>query len=634
MLERIREGSQGVTAKIVLGLVILSFALAGIGSYLGSPSDQPVAVVNGQKISQTTFSRAYENERSRLEQQFGEYFTQISSDPSYMARVRDNVVERLVQQELQTQLANDLGLRVSDKALKDEIRGLPYFQIGGQFSNDRYIQVIRQMNYQPDAFRDYLRTEMTRSQLVSAVAGTDFALNGEVSLATQLEAQARDLDYLVISADKVKAGIEVTETEISDYYTLNQSQFMSQEQVSIEYLELTSDSITLDKAITDEAIELAYEENKAQYVEPEKRRVAHILIDNSEDDAAAKVKAEAVLAKLQAGEDFAQVAKSDSDDIVSGELGGDLDWIDRDMMDPAFEDAAFALKAKGDVTEIVKSEFGYHIIKLTDLLAEQVKTLDQVKGELKSTLEKDAKTELFYGKQTELAELAFEVADSLEDAAGAINQDVMSTVLFNRFNAPTAVNNPAIVKAAFSAELIEDGVNSEVIELGDEHVIVVRIKEHKAAATKPMTEVSEQIKSTLVNQKAAELTKEKSDALYAKIQAGSTLAEIATEAEAEVKQVAGLKRNDRSVSPQIAESVFKLAHPQGEAVTDLVSLNNGDVAIVALTKVTSAETTAVEPQVKQNFATKQINKNYLVFVNSLKADAEVVAANLTVSEQN
>jgi peptidyl-prolyl cis-trans isomerase D len=591
-------------------------------------------LLTDKKISQTTFARAYENERSRLEQQFGEYFSQISSDPSYMARVRENVIERLVQQELQTQLANELGLRVSDEALKEEIRGIPSFQIAGQFSNDRYIQVIRQMNYQPDAFRDYLRTEMTRSQLVSAVAGTDFALNGEVSIATQLEAQVRDLDYLIVSADKVKAGIEVTGTEISDYYTLNQSQFMSQEQVSVEYVELSSDSVVLDTPITEQDIELAYEENKAQYVEAEKRRVAHILIDNSEDDAAAKLKAEAVLAKLNAGEDFAKLAETESDDIVSGELGGDLDWIDRDMMDPAFEDAAFALKAKGDVTEIVKSEFGYHIIKLTDLLAQQIKTLDQVKEELKASLEKDAKTELFFGKQTELAELAFEVADSLEDAAGAINHEVMSTALFNRFNAPAALSNPVVVKAVFSAELIEDGVNSEVIELGDEHVIVVRIKEHKAAATKPMTEVSEQIKSTLVNQKAAELTKEKSDSLYVKVQAGSTLADIATEAEAEVKQVTGLTRSDRSVSPEIAQSVFKLAHPTDEAVTDLVSLNNGDVAIVALTKVTAADAVTVEPQVKQNFATQQINKNYLVFVNSLKADAEVVAANLTVAEQN
>ena len=341
-----------------------------------------------------------------------------------------------------------------------------------------------------------------------------------------------------------------------------------------------------------------------------------------------------MLARLNSGEDFAKLAEKESDDTVSGELGGDLDWIDRDMMDPAFEEAAFALKAKGDVTDIVKSEFGYHIIKLTDLLAQQIKTFDQVKDELKASLEKDAKTELFYGKQTELAELAFEVADSLEDAAGAINHEVQSTALFSRFNAPAALSNPAVIKAVFSAELIEDGVNSEVIELGNEHVIVVRVKEHKAAATKPMTEVSEQIKSTLVNQKAAELTKEKSDALYAKVQAGTSLADIAAEAEAEVKQLAGLKRNDRSVSPQIAQSVFKLAHPTDSPVTDLVSLNNGDVAIVALTKVTDAETVAVEPQLKQNFATQKINKNYLVFVNSLKADADVVAAQLTVSEQN
>ncbi|SFD24351.1 SurA N-terminal domain-containing protein [Pseudoalteromonas denitrificans] len=634
MLERIREGSQGVVAKIVLGLVMLSFALAGIGSYLGQPADQSVAVVNGKKISQVTFSRAYENERSRLERQMGEYFTQISSDPTYMARVRENVIERLVQQELQTQLAHELGLRVSDKALKDEIRGLPYFQVAGQFNNDRYIQVIRQMNFQPDAFRDYLRTEMTRSQLVAAVAGTDFALTGEVASATQLEAQLRDIEYLLISADKVKAGIEVSESEISDYYTLNQAQFMSQEQVSVEYVELTSDTIKLEKEISEQDIAAAYEENKAQYIEPEKRRVAHILIDNSEDDTAAKIKAEAVLAKLNAGEGFELLAKTESDDIVSGEVGGDLDWIDRDMMDPAFEDAAFALTAKGDISEVVKSEFGYHIIKLTDLLAEQVKTIEQVKDELKANLEKDAKSELFYGMQTELAELAFEVADSLEDAAGATNQEVKTTALFNRYNAPVSVNNPAVVKAAFSAELIEDGVNSEVIELGDEHVIVVRIKEHKPAATKPISDVSEQIKTRLVSEKAAELTKEKSDALYAKVQTGISLNDIAKEEEIELKQVAGLKRDDRTVSTQIVQNIFKLAHPKSDAVTDLVSLNNGDVAIVALTKVTTAEPVPVEAQVKQSFATQQINKNYLVFVNALKADAEVVSAKVAVSEQN
>ena len=221
MLEKIREGSQGPAAKIILGLVILSFALAGIGGYLGQTTEQPVAEVNGVKISQTDFSRAYSNERARLEQQFGEYFAQIAADPNYMAQIRSSVVDRLVQQELQNQLAQELGLRVSDEQVKNAIVEMPYFQVGGEFSNDRYLQVIRQMNFQPDRFREYLRDEMTRSQLVSALAGTDFVLDNELQQTLALQQQTRAIDYAVLSKDLVKNEVSVTADEIQNYYETN-----------------------------------------------------------------------------------------------------------------------------------------------------------------------------------------------------------------------------------------------------------------------------------------------------------------------------------------------------------------------------------------------------------------------------
>ncbi|MEC8208800.1 MAG: SurA N-terminal domain-containing protein, partial [Pseudomonadota bacterium] len=366
MLERIREGSQGATAKVILTLVILSFALAGIGSYLGQPTETPVATVNGKEISQMSFARAYENERSRLEQQFGEYFSQIASDPAYVARMRENVMQRLVQQELQMQLAQELGLRVSDEAIKKEIRNIPAFQVAGQFNNDRYLQVIRQMNYQPDGFRDYLRKEMTLNQLATALIATDFTLDNELASAVKLQNQLRDIETVTLSAANFKSDVAVSEDEIKEYYQLNQNQFMAPEMVALEYIELKGSELPLEEAVTDAEVAANYEENKALYMEPERRRVAHILVENLEDDAAAQAKAEEILAELQNGADFAKLAEEKSDDLVSAELGGDLDWIDRDMMDPEFETAAFALESVGDISEIVKTEFGYHIIKLTD----------------------------------------------------------------------------------------------------------------------------------------------------------------------------------------------------------------------------------------------------------------------------
>ncbi|WP_283710981.1 peptidylprolyl isomerase [Pseudoalteromonas prydzensis] len=624
MLEKIREGSQGPVAKVILGAVILSFALAGIGGYLGQTTEQPVAEVNGVKISQTEFSRAFQNERARLEQQFGEYFAQIAADPNYMAQIRQGVVDRLVQQELQTQLAAELGLRVSDDSVKKAILELPYFQIGGQFNNDRYLQVIRQMNFQPDAFREYLREEMTRSQLISAVAGTDFALNSELASAVALQQQTRSIDYVVISKESLQENVAVSEQEIADYYDLNTSQFLAPEQVSVSYIDLNAANLTLDTNVSEEDVKAYYEQNSAQYIEPEKRRVAHILVDNSEDDDAAKAKAEDLLAQLQQGADFAALAESSSDDIVSAEMGGDLDWIERDMMDPAFEDAAFALANKGDYSDVVQSEFGYHIIQLTDIQSEQVKAYDAVKADLRTELERTAKVNAFYEKQTEMGAIAFEISDTLIDAAEVAGVEVQTTELVDRNALPAPLNTPAVTAAIFSPDVLEDKMNSEVIEVGDEHVVVVRVKEHKPAATKALADVSEQIKARLVSQKASELAKEKATTLYAEIEAGKSLNDLVTEQGLELRQEAALTRQAYTVSPAIVQHAFKMAHPTDTPVVEKVELNNGDAAIVALKAVTNATVEGeIEAQLKQNITMAQVNKNYMVFIDALKANAEL-----------
>ena len=623
MLEKIREGSQGPVAKVILGAVILSFALAGIGSYLGQTTEQPVAEVNGIKISQTEFSRAFQNERSRLEQQFGEYFTQIAADPTYMAQIRQGVIDRLVQQELQSQLATELGLRVSDESVRKTILELPYFKIGDKFNNDRYLQVIRQMNFQPDSFREYLRDDMTRSQLVSAVAGTDFALPNELKSAIALQQQTRSIDYLVIDKQAMQADVEVTEQEVADYYELNAGQFLSPELISVNYIELDADDIDV-ASVSEDDVKTYYEQSKAQYVEPEKRRVSHILIDNSEDDDAAKAKAESLLAQLNAGADFAELAETSSDDIVSAEMGGDLEWIERDVMEPAFEDAAFALQNKGDYSDVVASEFGYHIIKLTDIQSQQVKPYDAVKADLRAELEQAEKVDAFYEKQTEMGALAFEISDRLDDAAEVAGVEVQSTPLLALSALPEPLNNPAVITALSSVELLEDKVNSEVIELGNEHVIVVRVNEHQPAATKALSEVSEQIKTRLVNEKASDLAKEKARTLFAQIKDGKGLNDVAAEQSLNVRQESQLTRESFAVSPAIVTQVFKMAHPRDGAVYDVVNLNNGDAAIVALKAVNDAPVSDnIEPQMKQNITMAQAQKNYTVFIESLKQQAEL-----------
>ena len=418
------------------------------------------------------------------------------------------------------------------------------------------------MNFQPDAFREYLREDMTRSQLVGAVAGTDFILENELNNSVALQQQTRSIDYLVVAKESLQAGIEVTEQEIADYYELNQPQFLAPELVSVSYIDLNAANLTLDSSVSEEDIKAYYDQNSAQYVEPEKRRVSHILIDNSEDDDAAKAKAEELLAQLQSGADFAELAESSSDDVVSAEMGGDLDRIERDMMDPAFEDATYALESKGDISDVVESEFGYHIIKLTDIQTQQVKPYADVKDELRAELERTKKINAFYEKQTQMGELAFEISDTLIDAAEAAGVEVQKTELVTRSALPEPLNNPQVVTAIFSPEVLEDRMNS-AIEVGDEHAVVVRVNDHKAATTKALADVSEQIKAMLVSQKASELAKEKARTLYAEIEAGKSLNEVAQAEGLTVRQEAALARQAYTVSPAIVQQAFKMAHPQG-----------------------------------------------------------------------
>jgi peptidyl-prolyl cis-trans isomerase D len=352
--------------------------------------------------------------------------------------------------------------------------------------------------------------------------------------------------------------------------------------------------------------------------------VSHILIDNSEDDDAAKAKAESLLAQLNAGADFAELAETSSDDIVSAEMGGDLEWIERDVMEPAFEDAAFALQNKGDYSDVVASEFGYHIIKLTDLQTQQVKPFDEVKADLRAELEQAEKVDAFYEKQTEMGALAFEISDRLDDAAEVAGVEVQSTSLLALSALPEPLNNPAVVTALSSVELLEDKVNSEVIELGNEHVIVVRVNEHQPAATKALSEVSEQIKTRLMNEKASDLAKEKARTLFAQVKEGKSLNDVAAEQSLNVRQESQLTRESFAVSPAIVTQVFKMAHPSDAAVYDMVNLNNGDAAIVALKAVNDAPVSDnIEPQMKQNITMAQAQKNYTVFIESLKQQAEL-----------
>ena len=619
MLEKIREGSQGVVAKTILVLVILSFAFAGVSSYLGSNTGVPAAIVNGEEVSANDLETAFQNERSRIEQQLGEMFNALAADDNYMNSIKQGVLDRLVADKLIDQAANKLGLRVSDEQIKKAIIDEPAFQTDGKFDNDRYLAVLRQLGYQTTSFRNMMRVDMTRRQLLNAIVGSEFVLDGEAKQLAQVQGQTRDIRYLVVDSTPYLASVSVSDEEAQSYYDANLAQFMSPEQVSLEYVELNVADMAKNSQTTDEEVKAYYDEHQSQYKTPEKRLAAHIFVAATDDDSADKAKSDAIVAKLNAGEDFAAVAKTDSDDQLSAEQGGKLDWFEQGVMDPAFDEALFALQ-QDQVSSVVKSEFGYHIIKLLDLQASQATAFDDVKAKIVTQLQEKKALDVFYGLQSKLADTSYEIPDTLIDTAQAIGAKVQTTELFSRDRVPAKFNNPELIKAAFSDQVLASGMNSDVIELAPNHVVVIRMKQHTMAGTMAFADVKADITERLKQDKANESAREKAAEYMAQLKAGND-----TLTDATLIALPKLGRFNQDIDQAITDKAFKIAAPAANSVTiDTAALATG-YAVIVVDKVNEAQgiNDNLINTLKQRLAPQYSEADYRAVIATLKADAEI-----------
>ncbi|QHJ13516.1 Peptidyl-prolyl cis-trans isomerase D [Paraglaciecola mesophila] len=624
MLERIREGTQGKWAMAILGLVILSFIFAGVGSYINSSAETAAAKVNDDTISQADLERAYQNERGRMESQYGEAFAALTADSAYLQQFRQGVLDRLIGDKLIEQAAVDLGLRVSDAQIKQAIVAMPEFQFDGKFDNERYLAVLRQAGFQPNEFRDYMRVDMTRRQLSNALLGSEFTLLAETTEAYKLQQQTRDARYLTVPADMFKDDVSVSQSDVENYYQANITQFDTQQQVSLAYVELSVDDLLADIDVSEDEAKQYYEQNIQDFRTQEERRASHILIEFGDDQQKAQQQAEDILAKINNGEDFAELAEAFSNDTFSAENGGDLDWFTTGMMDPAFEDAAFALQNVGDVSDVVESEFGFHIIKLTDVKPEETSPFADVKEDVIAKLKAERAEEEFYAKQLRMAEVAFETPDTLDEVAAIAEVDVKTTVMFSQDGAPQAVNYPNVVSQAFSDELINDQVNSDVIELGDNHVMFIRVADYEAQRTKSLDEVSVEINDILLAEQAQLAAKTWAETVLSDMQSEQDVTDKLQTKGIDWQEQKALTRNAPQVSPSIVTALFKLT--DGEDTNgQVVELLNGDVALVQLLQVNEgADLPSSDAVALQNrLTTMRAQFTYGEFVNALREQADV-----------
>jgi len=631
MLENIREKSQGLVAKVILGFIILTFAVAGIGSYSNSV-DTSVAEVNGEKISQADFEKAYQNQRNRMVQQYGDMFETLSNDANYMANFRNGVVDSLIDQRLIDQATGNMAIRVSDQRIKKTIREMTEFQVDGVFDNNRYLALINQAGfYQSSDFRDYLRVEMTRRQLNQALVSTAFDLPYQSEQLNALQSQKRDIRFANISVEQFKNDIEIADSEINDFYLANQARFENQEKVKVDYITLDVNDIASSIEVSDADIETYYQENIINFRQEEQRRLSHILIEIGEDEVVAKSQIDEILAKLNNGEDFATLAKELSADTFSGENGGDIEWFERGLSGQTFDDAVDALVEVNAISDVVRTEAGFHIIKLTELKAEQVKLLADVKDELTATVSMQKAQDKFFELQQEMARLSFEFPDSLEDAAEGIGSEVKTSDWISRFGNAQPFDNAKVIEEAFSDMIVHEQQNSDLIEVNDSLAVVLRINEYQSAKVKPLAEVSDEIKRSLVAQKASEKARLVADELLIAFKAGNDITEqlAANGAVFEVK--ADIARYGADVDASLVQEAFKLPHPKDDAISaTTITLNNGDLALLEVQAVKSGDS-AVNPSLAGQIQSKLSQDSYQSFVQSLRKDATITRRTLTAS---
>ena len=624
LMDKLREGAQGRVAKIIFWLIILSFALAGVGSYLNSPVDTNPAEVNGEPITAQALETAYRNERSRMEAQFGESFAQLASNPEYTRQLRHSVLEKLVDQLVLDQQAHATRIRVGNEQVKETIRTMPEFQNEGKFDNERYLNLLSRAGLTPQGFSESIRQDLVRQNWIGGLVNSEFALAGEVNTIDGLLQQARDVTLYTLPVDHFMKTVQVSDAELDTYYKAHQKQFMSPDQVKISYVMLNAKDLQGDIKVSDQEARDYYDQHQDQYRTAERRQVAHILIAQK-DDASALKEAEALLSKLKSGADFAKLATQNSTDKLSARKGGELDWFEKGVMDPEFEKAAFALQKSGDLSTVVKSQFGYHIIKLLGIQPETSKSFDQVKADVLAKVRQDKSHELFLDKQQQLADLSFENPDSLDLVAEKMGLKIVNSDFFAASTAVAPLNDPKVKQQAFSEDLREQNTNSEVINISDDQALVLHVTEFKHAAVRPLADVKADVTSAVKLEKAQGQVREQAIALLAKLNKGESI-------EAELKAVTGkqesrtgVTRMSSELDATLVQALFRMAKPEaGKSVAELVPQMDGDQVILVLNKVTQQEKpSAMKPMLENQLAQGRSGAVYQALLNQARADAKI-----------
>ena len=631
MLQMIRDRATGWIAYTIVGLLIIPFAFWGVNSYFDDPAPADAAEVGGSKISLEEFQQAYQDRHRQLRNLFGDNF-----DPAFLdeGRIKREVLQQLVNNRLLVQAARDQGFRVGDQRLAEELRSVEAFQWEGRFDHERYDRILRLQGYTQQGYEENLRSSLATGQLQQGLMDSVLVTAVELDRFIALFKQKRELSHLLLSLDGYRSEIVVDEAAIAEYFEENKERFRSPEQVKLQYVELDLNQIADSIPVADDELQAAYEEQIDKYTTPEARSASHILVKSSaQDDDEARERAQKLHADIAAGtitfdQAMEDARSSDDEALEAGELG----VISEDLFeDPAFHSALYELQAVGDVTEPVQTVSGYHVIRLDDISAEQVKRFAEVRDELAQALRLQKAEARFYETAEMLTNLSYEHSESLEPAAEQLDLVIQETGWFERgARGEGILAHPQVVQAAFSDDVLGQELNSEPIEVNDANrVFVVRLLSHKESAPQELREVRDTVIDQIKNSKAREQLEQDVAKLKERVEQGESLETLAEEMDAEL-QVSGLvDRWQQTLDGRVLQEAFRLPRPDdGDVAVGSTVLANGDQALVVVSRVVSGKGEELEEGERDALVQRVSGElgmaEFEAYLNSLRQRIDVV----------
>lgn len=620
MLQNLRDNSRGVISFILIGFLVIIFALTGVEALFNwDTSANQAAKVNGEQVTEMDVARAISMQKQQMINTYGDQIPPEFLTDEYL---RKPVIDNLVQRRVLAQAASDAGMAVGNTYLSEQIASAPQFKNeAGVFDNNRYQQLLRSMGYTHSTYTKILADEIIVNQLQAGVSATAFATPSQLNDVVALSFQSRDLAYAILPAAKVRESVQIDAAEIQTYYEANQQMFTTEEQVAVDYISLSVAELMKNITVTDDQLQKQFEQNQSSFVAAPERQAAHILIEGDNQD-----KIKTVADKIAAGEDFSALASEFSDDLGSKEQGGDLGFTKGDAFPAEFESALAALKV-GEVSTPVKTDAGTHFIKLLAEKGSEPPSFEEQKASIEDQLKRAEAENLFVSQLEKLREESYN-AESLQDVAQTLGLKVENSGLFERSKGTGLMANTKVVAAAFSAEVLQEGNSSDVIEIDSSNVVVVKKTDHKPSQVKPLADVQEQITNTLKDQKAKSLLDEQAAKLIADLKSGGNFSELSETAGIEFKQAKAATRNSLDIDSDVLRHAFAMNKPSSASPTfSSVMTATGDLAIVAVEAVTPGGGESITPEQKTAISAQLANiygsNDFSSFQKFLKDAADI-----------